>query len=113
MHRDEFKFMIEKLCTSIGSTLSIRKTMLLEMARHAEEKLAPVKDFIYEADFRRAMTQVLAELVNTLGDLTTRVNVLANCINQKKLPGYLCPGNNFLGKFEIDDVMPYGRIIAE
>jgi len=31
MQHDEFKFMLDKLCTSVGSTLFIKKTFLLEM----------------------------------------------------------------------------------
>ena len=36
MQSDEFKFMLDKLSTSVGATLSIKKTQLLEIVKHAE-----------------------------------------------------------------------------
>jgi len=51
MQADEFKFMLDKLSTSIGSTLSIKKTLLLEIVKSAEAKLTPQHDKITQSDF--------------------------------------------------------------
>jgi hypothetical protein len=39
MQFDEFKFMIDKFGTSIGSTLQIKKTLLLEIVKQAEGRI--------------------------------------------------------------------------
>jgi hypothetical protein len=46
MQQDEFKFMIEKLSISFGSTLSIKKAILLEMVKIAESRILPDKEQI-------------------------------------------------------------------
>lgn len=44
MQQDEFKFMLEKMGTSFGSTLSIKKTILLELVKASETKVVPDKE---------------------------------------------------------------------
>ena len=46
MQLDEFKFMMEKLSISFGSTLSIKKAVLLEMVKIAETRILPDKEQI-------------------------------------------------------------------
>jgi hypothetical protein len=41
MQLDEFKFMIEKLSTSLAGTLCIKKTVLLEIAKLSEQRTSP------------------------------------------------------------------------
>lgn len=36
MQTDEFRFMLDKLSTSVGATLSIKKTLLLEISKVAD-----------------------------------------------------------------------------
>ena len=46
MQLDEFKFMMEKLSISFGSTLSRKKAVLLEMVKIAETRILPDKEQI-------------------------------------------------------------------
>jgi hypothetical protein len=46
MQLDEFKFMMEQLSISFGSTLSIKKAVLLEMVKIAETRILPEKEQI-------------------------------------------------------------------
>ena len=61
MQQDEFKFMFEKMGTSFGSTLSIKKTILLELVKASESKVVPDKEQIVEKDFITAMIFAIRE----------------------------------------------------
>ena len=61
MQQDEFKFMLEKMGTSFGSTLSIKKTILLELVKASETKVVPDKEQILEKDFIAAMLFAIRE----------------------------------------------------
>jgi hypothetical protein len=99
MQQDEFKFMLEKLATSLGATLSIRKTILLEIVRITETRIVPEKEQIFEKEFLQVMVPVMKEFTARLADIITeRITVFSDCVAKERLPAYLKPGNNFLGK---------------
>lgn len=101
MSFDEFKFMIDKFGTSIGNTLQIKKTLLLEIVKQAESRISFQTDRIEESEFVSFMHSVFVELSKTLGDVTDRISILANCAKTAILPQWLQPGQVFLGKFYI------------
>lgn len=52
----------------------------------------------------------MRELASRLGDMTDRITVFRDSISQDRLPSYLRPGCNFLGKYEVLEVMPFSKI---
>ena len=78
MQQDEFKFMLEKLATSYGGTLSIRKAILLEIVRITETRIVPEKEHISEKEFVQVMVPVMREFTARLGDITERVAVFSD-----------------------------------
>lgn len=101
MQFDEFKFMIDKFGTSIGNTLQIKKTLLLEIVRQAESRISFQSEKISEEEFCNFMNSVFLELSKILSDVTDRINVLGNCARTSMLPHFLQPGQVLLGKFYI------------
>ena len=113
MQQDEFKFMMEKLSISFGSTLSIKKAILLEMVKSAENRILPEKEQILERDFVQTMVVVIKEFLQRLQDISDRLTLFNDILSKDRLPAYLRPGSNFLGKCVVDDVIPYSRIYSE
>lgn len=101
MQIDELKFMIEKFSTSIGSTLQIKKTLLLEIVKQSEGKFQFKSEKISQAEFVQFMQHVSLELSRTLSDVTERINILSSCAKTSMLPAFLQPGQTLLGKFFI------------
>ena len=48
-----------------------------------------------------------------LSAFNERVNVFNACVRKDRLPAYLMPGGNLLGKFQINQVMSYREIITK
>lgn len=92
MQIDELKFMIDKFSTSIGSTLQIKKTLLLEIVKQSECKFQFKSEKISMADFVQFMQLVSIELSRTLSDVTERINILSSCAKTVMLPAFLQPG---------------------
>ena len=92
MQIDELKFMVDKFGTSIGSTLQIKKTLLLEIVKQADAKFQFQTDRISKDEFVQFMQPVFLELSRTLQDVTDRVNILSSCAKTVILPQYLMPG---------------------
>jgi hypothetical protein len=84
--------MIDKFGTSIGSTLQIKKTLLLEIVKQAEGRIVFQSDKISKEEFVQFMHLVFVELAKTLSDVTDRINILSNCAKTAMLPAYLQPG---------------------
>lgn len=59
------------------------------------------------------MLPIVKEFAAKLNEITERTSFFSDSILKDKLPSYLRPGNNFLGKFIIDEVVPYSRIVSE
>ena len=93
--------MIEKFSTSIGSTLQIKKTLLLEIVKQSEGKFQFKSEKISQAEFVQFMQHVSLELSRTLSDVTERINILSSCAKTSMLPTFLQPGQTLLGKFFI------------
>jgi hypothetical protein len=104
--------MLDKLSTSVGSILSVKKTVLLEMVKTAESKLVPDREQINKKDFINAMIIAMREFTVRLKDITRAIDVFNANIRKEKLPDYLRPGSNFLGKFQVDAYVSYRRIIS-
>jgi hypothetical protein len=105
--------MMEKLSISFGSTLSIKKAILLEMVKSAENRILPEKEQILERDFVQTMVVVIKEFLQRLQDISDRITLFNDILAKDRLPAYLKPGNNFLGKCQVDDVLSYSRIFSE
>jgi hypothetical protein len=62
MQRDEFKFMLDKLCTAIANTLSIKKNYLHEIQKIFETKIIPQKDKIEIDELMKILSNCFSEL---------------------------------------------------
>lgn len=89
MQQDEFKFMLEKMGTSFGSTLSIKKTILLELVKASESKVVPEKEQILEKDFIAAMIFAIREFTIRLKDITERISIFNDTITKERMPAFL------------------------
>ena len=49
MQQDEFNFMLDKLSTSVSSVLSLKKSMLFEIAKNAEKQLTETQRYLDRA----------------------------------------------------------------
>ena len=71
MQRGEFKYMMNKLCNSIGATIQIKRSFLVELMRNVDAKiLSRNKDYIYQNEFVISMSLALNELSDRLLDIT-------------------------------------------
>jgi len=59
------------------------------------------------------MLPIMNDFESKLGEITERITLFSGGIAKDKLPSYLKPGSNFLGKYMIKDVIPYSKIIQE
>ena len=107
----EFDFMISKISTSVGTTLSIKKTYLQDIADVGKPKLIPDKEFIEEEEFITLMMGAFKEFNNRLTTFSKRVDIFNACVRKDRLPTYLMPGQCLLGKYMIDQVIPYKDIV--
>ena len=114
MQVDEFQFMMDKFSTSIGSTLQLKKTLLLEIVTHynflgensqeigekllsddkrqPEGKITPGKDKMTVEEFITFMRPAFTELSRILNDVTERINLMSLGVKQATIPSYLQPG---------------------
>ena len=119
MQVDEFQFMMDKFSTSIGSTLQLKKTLLLEIVTHYnflgdnsldvfdrsqggddqvtpkkqnENKIVPGKDKMTAEEFVSFMKPAFAELSRILNDVTDRINLMSLGVKQATIPNYIQPG---------------------
>ena len=65
--------MLEKMSTSFGSTLSIKKTILLELVKASESRVVPDREQICEHTFINVMTFTIREFAVRLSDISDRV----------------------------------------
>jgi hypothetical protein len=114
----EFRFMLEKLITVVSQTLSMKRAYLHDIFKAVETKLIPVsvmggvngKEKITQDEFMRIMTGVFREVTKDIDELTDKMFAFAGHIKRSRMPDYLLPGNLFLGRFLIRQVMPYSNI---
>jgi len=120
MTLDEFRFMIEKLITVVSQTLSLKRAYLHDIFKAVEAKLIPVsvmggvngKEKITQDEFMRIMTGVMREVTKDIDELTHKMFSFAGQIKRSRIPDYLHPGNLFLGRYLVRQVMPYSYIEA-
>ena len=111
MQIDEFRFCMGKLSTSVGATLSIKKTILHELVKLAEPKLIPDAMSIGEEEFVVIMMKSFRTLIQKLAEYKELIDSFSASISKHRLPGYLRPGQLFLGKYKIEHVMSYSDIL--
>ena len=78
-----------------------------------KDKLIPLesKVSISEEDFLKIMIEAAEEFSEKLGDFNERINVFNACVKKDRLPNYLMPGGNLLGKYQVEQVVSYRQII--
>ena len=114
MHIDEFRFCLGKLATSVGATLTIKKTILHELVRLAEPKLIEEgMSLITEENFVVVMMKSFRTLVSKLNEYRVLIDSFNASISKHRLPGYLRPGQLLLGKYKIECVMSHADIIKQ
>lgn len=111
MQNDEFQFMLDKFSTSIAATLQLKKTLLFEIVKQAEGKISFGNDKISAEDFVNFMKIAFNELARVLNDLNERISFLSIGVKSQMLPSFLMPGQTFLGKFFIQNVISYKEIL--
>lgn len=114
MQSGEFKFMLNKLCSAIGSTIQVKQTFLVELLRNVDQKLLGKKtDYIFKYDFVCLMGSAFKELNERLLEITNKCDILSLQMRKNRLPDYLKAGNIFLGQYKIVDTISYQRIFME
>ena len=114
MHIDEFRFCLGKLATSVGATLTIKKTILHELVRLAEPKLIEEgMSLITEENFVVVMMKSFRTLVSKLNEYRVLIDSFNASISKHRLPGYLRPGQLLLGVYKIESVMSHADIIKQ
>ena len=112
MTEQEFEFAVGKICTSIGSTLSVKKTILHDIVELKGAQIIPNdKDSLSEDDFLKIMITATRDFTFKLQDFNDRINVFNACVKKDRLPNYLLPGGVLLGKFQIEQAISYRSII--
>ena len=92
MQIDEFKFLIGKLSTSIGSTLTINKTIMHEAIKNIEPRIVPDSPTISEEEFLPIMLKLFNDFSSRVSDFTDRLEIFTAAISKDRLPAYLKPG---------------------
>ena len=110
MQIDEFKFLIGKLSTSIGSTLALNKTILHEAVKNIEARIVPDQKSLTEEEFLPILLNLFKDFSNKVTDFNDRLSIFNAAISKDRLPSYLKPGQKFLGKFLIEHVMSMQEI---
>jgi len=104
----------------MSQTLSLKRAYLHDIFKAVEAKLIPVsvmggingKEKITQDEFMRIMTGVMREVTKDIDELTQKMFSFAGQIKRSRIPEYLHPGNLFLGRYLIRQVMPYSFIEA-
>jgi hypothetical protein len=115
---NEFRFMLEKLITVVSQTLSLKRAYLHDIYKAVEAKLIPIslmggsngKEKITQDEFMRIMTGVFREVTRDIDALSEKMASFANQVKRSRMPEFLHPGNLFLGRYLIKQVMPYSYI---
>ena len=92
MQIDEFRFCMGKLSTSVGATLSVKKTILHELVKMSEQRLIPDQMSISEEEFVLIMMKSFRTLIAKLNEYKTLIDSFNASTSKHRLPGYLRPG---------------------
>ena len=92
MQIDEFRFCMGKLSTSVGATLSVKKTILHELVKMSEQRLIPDQMSINEEEFVLIMMKSFRTLIAKLNEYKTLIDSFNASTSKHRLPGYLRPG---------------------
>ena len=110
---DEFRFCMGKLATSIGATLTVKKTILHELIKISEPRLIPDQQSINEEEFIVIMMRSFRALVSKLNDYKTLLESFNASTSKHRLPNYLRPGQLLLGRYKIEFVLSHADIIKQ
>ena len=89
---DEFRFCVGKLATSIGATLTVKKTTLHELIKISESKLIPDQQCLNEEEFIAIMIKSFRALIGKLNDFKYLLSSFNASTSKHRLPHYLRPG---------------------
>ena len=89
---DEFRFCMGKLATSVGATLTIKKTILHEMIKISEPRLIPEQQTINEEEFLVILMRSFRVLTSKLQDFKSLLETFNAGVSKHRLPNYLRPG---------------------
>lgn len=59
------------------------------------------------------MSEVIKDFTGDFLHFEDKIKFLAEKIQQFRLPSFIAPGENFLGKYLITNVLPYSKIMSE
>jgi hypothetical protein len=79
MQMDEFRFMMDKLSVSISSTLSVKKTMFLEIVRSAQSNFRFNNEKLTRDEFAAYMLTAFNELGLKLGQVMGHLKIMGLC----------------------------------
>lgn len=102
--------MLDKLCTAIANTLSLKKNYLHEIQKIFESKIIPQKDRIEIDELMKILSNCFSELSAKFEEFQIKFECFNFNINNYRLPEYLYPTNLFLGKYLITEVVSYNDI---
>ncbi len=110
---DEFRFCMGKLASSIGATLTVKKTILHELIKISEPRLIPDQQTIDEEEFIVIMMRSFRALIAKLNDYKTLLESFNASTSESRLPNYLRPGQLLLGKHKIEFVLSHAEIMKQ
>ena len=114
MNRFEVQFMINKVCSAIGTCMQIKKSFMHDFAEDLDQRILGSWCTISCDLFVHRIKKILKDIdLKLFGGLETKISEFSIHIRQHRVPDHLLPGQTFLGKFLIEDIIPYSKIIKE
>lgn len=92
MQIDEFRFCMGKLATSVGSTLTIKKTILHELVKISEPRLIPDQLSLSEEEFILILMKSFRQLIYKINDYKGLLDSFNASSSKNRLPNHLKPG---------------------
>lgn len=114
MNNFELSFMINKICCSIATTLQVKKSYLIDYVQEFEQQIMENHSKISIDKFVLKMTKLFKGFETSfIGGLETKINLFSLQIRQQRVPDHLQPGETFLGKFMVTDIVPFSKIYSD
>lgn len=120
MRVEELRFFLEKAVTIFSTLLSLKRPFLLEVYRAVEAKLfgqgggnngGNAKERYTKSEFIKLMTILTKELASVVEEVGAKSEHFCKQLRSYRLPEFLEPGNLFLGKYLVREVVSYNQII--
>lgn len=115
MNSFELNFLINKICCAIAITMQIKKSYMHDLAEHLEQLIYPQQcQPLRKSEFVIKMSEYLNQIdLDVFGGLNDRIATFATNIRQNRLPDNFQSGKTFLGKYLIQEIIPYSIIFKE